>query len=51
MTWRRGRADCDCFAEFYAQSALEGVLELKEFYQVRPAEIERIEVDVLHLEK
>lgn len=33
-------------AEFHAQSALEGVLELKEFYQVRPEEIERIEVEI-----
>ena len=33
-------------AEFHAQSVLEGVLELQEFYQVRPAEIERIEVEV-----
>lgn len=33
-------------AEFHAQSVLEGVLELKEFYQVRPEEIERIEVEI-----
>jgi 2-methylcitrate dehydratase len=33
-------------AEFHSQSALEGVLELKEFYQVRPEEIERIEVEI-----
>ncbi len=33
-------------AEFHAQSVLEGVLELKEFYQVQPAEIERIEVEI-----
>ena len=33
-------------AEFHAQSALEGVLELKEFYQVQSAEIERIEVEI-----
>lgn len=33
-------------AEFYSQSALEGILELKEFYQVRPEEIERIEVEI-----
>jgi len=33
-------------AEFHSQSVLEGVLELQEFYQVRPAEIERIEVEV-----
>jgi 2-methylcitrate dehydratase len=33
-------------AEFHSQSALEGVLELKEFYQVRPEEIERIEIEI-----
>lgn len=33
-------------AEFHSQSALEGILELKAFYQVRPAEIERIEVEI-----
>jgi len=33
-------------AEFHAQSVLEGVLELKEFYQVQPEEIERIEVEI-----
>ncbi len=33
-------------AEFHAQSVLEGVLELKDFYQVRPAEIEHIEVEI-----
>ncbi len=33
-------------AEFHAQSALEGVLELKEFYQVQSAEIERVEVEI-----
>ena len=33
-------------AEFHSQPALEGVLELKEFYQVRPEEIERIEIEV-----
>jgi 2-methylcitrate dehydratase len=33
-------------AEFYAQSVLEGVLELKAFYRVRPEEIERIEVEI-----
>jgi 2-methylcitrate dehydratase len=33
-------------AEFHSQSVLEGVLELKAFYQVRPAEIERIEVEI-----
>ena len=33
-------------AEFHSQSVLEGVLELKEFYQVQPAEIERIEVEI-----
>jgi len=33
-------------AEFHSQSALEGVLELKAFYQVRPGEIERIEIEI-----
>ena len=33
-------------AEFHSQSALEGVLELKEFYQVRPEEIESIEIEI-----
>ena len=33
-------------AEFHSQSALEGVLELKEFYQVRLEEIERIEIEI-----
>lgn len=33
-------------AEFHAQSVLEGMLDLREFYQVRPAEIERIEVEI-----
>jgi 2-methylcitrate dehydratase len=33
-------------AEFHSQSALEGVLELKVFYQVRPEEIERIEIEI-----
>ena len=33
-------------AEFHAQSALEGILELKAFYQVRPGEIERIEIEI-----
>ena len=33
-------------AEFHAQSALEGILELKEFYHTRPEEIERIEVEI-----
>ena len=33
-------------AEFHSQSALEGVLELKEFYHLRPEEIKRIEIDI-----
>ncbi len=33
-------------AEFHAQSTLEGVLELKAFYQVLPAEIERIDLEI-----
>jgi 2-methylcitrate dehydratase len=33
-------------AEFHAQSVLEGMLELREFYHLRPAEIERIEVEI-----
>ena len=33
-------------AEFHSQSALEGILELKEFYHVRPEEIERIEIEI-----
>jgi 2-methylcitrate dehydratase len=33
-------------AEFHSQSALEGILELKAFYQVRPGEIERIEIEI-----
>lgn len=33
-------------AEFHSQSALEGILELKEFYQVRPGEIGRIEIEI-----
>lgn len=33
-------------AEFHSQSALEGILELKEFYQVYPEEIERIEIEI-----
>ena len=33
-------------AEFHAQTVLEGMLELREFYQVRPTEIERIEVEI-----
>jgi 2-methylcitrate dehydratase len=33
-------------AEFHAQSALEGILQLKDFYQVHPEEIEQIEVEI-----
>lgn len=33
-------------ASVHSQSALEGILELKEFYQVQPEEIERIEVEI-----
>ncbi len=32
-------------AEFHSQSALEGILELREAHQLRPHEIERIELD------
>jgi 2-methylcitrate dehydratase len=53
LDWQRERLDAVRHtnikrfnAEFHAQSALEGVLELKEFYQVRPAEVERIEVEI-----
>ncbi len=33
-------------AEFHAQSALEGMLELKEFYHLHPEEIERIKIEI-----
>jgi 2-methylcitrate dehydratase len=33
-------------AEFHSQSALEGILELKQFYQVRPEEVEHIEAEI-----
>jgi 2-methylcitrate dehydratase len=33
-------------AEFHSQSALEGILELKQAHHVRPEEIERIEIDI-----
>lgn len=33
-------------AEFHSQSALEGVLELREAYQIDPAEIELVKVDI-----
>ncbi len=33
-------------AEFHSQSALEGILELKEAHQLRPEEIERIEIEI-----
>ncbi len=33
-------------AEFHSQSALEGILELKQDHHVRPEEIERIEIDI-----
>ncbi|HEU5384059.1 MAG TPA: MmgE/PrpD family protein [Ktedonobacteraceae bacterium] len=33
-------------AEFHSQSVLEGILELREQYQVRPEEIERIEIEI-----
>jgi 2-methylcitrate dehydratase len=33
-------------AEFHSQSALEGMLELKARHQVRPEEIERIEIEI-----
>ena len=33
-------------AEFHSQSALEGILELKQTHHVRPEEIERIEIDI-----
>lgn len=33
-------------AEFHSQSALEGILELKAFYDTRPEEIERIEIEI-----
>jgi 2-methylcitrate dehydratase len=33
-------------AEFHSQSALEGILQLKDFYQVQPEEIEHIEVEI-----
>lgn len=53
LDWQRERLDAVRHtsikrfnAEFHAQSALEGVLELKEFYQVRPEEVERIEVEI-----
>ena len=53
LDWQRERLDAVRHtsikrfnAEFHAQSALEGILELKEFYQVRPGEIERIEVEI-----
>ncbi len=33
-------------AEFHSQSALEGILELKQAHHVRPEAIERIEIDI-----
>ncbi|TMC24934.1 MAG: MmgE/PrpD family protein, partial [Chloroflexi bacterium] len=33
-------------AEFHSQSALEGILELREAHQIRPEEIERITIDI-----
>src|SRR5579864_8343566 len=33
-------------AEFHSQSALEGILELREAHHVRPEEIERIHIDI-----
>src|SRR3989442_2497171 len=33
-------------AEFHSQSALEGILELRETHQIRPEEIERITIDI-----
>src|SRR5207248_3854582 len=33
-------------AEFHSQSALEGILELKDTHRVRPEEIERIEIAI-----
>lgn len=33
-------------AEFHSQSALVGILELKAFYQMRPEEIKRIEIEI-----
>src|SRR6266496_6409494 len=33
-------------AEFHSQSALEGILELREAHQIRPEEIERIAIDI-----
>lgn len=53
LDWQRERLDAVRHtsikrfnAEVHSQSVLEGVLELKEFYQVRPEEIERIEVEI-----
>lgn len=36
-------------AEFHSQSVLEGILELKAFYQLRPEEIERIEIEIFNV--
>jgi 2-methylcitrate dehydratase len=33
-------------AEFHSQSALEGILELRESYQLRPEQVERIEIAI-----
>jgi 2-methylcitrate dehydratase len=33
-------------AEFHSQSAIEGILELREAHQIRPEEVSRIQVDI-----
>ena len=33
-------------AEFHAQSAIEGILELREAHQIRPEDVSRIQVDI-----
>ncbi len=53
LDWRQENLEAVCRtsvkkynAEFHSQSALEGILELKQAHQVRPEEIERIEIDI-----
>src|SRR5947199_2790487 len=53
LDWQRERLDAvrhtsvkKYNAEFNSQSALEGILELREAHQIRPEEIERITIDI-----